>query len=121
TASAATAAGSPTATGRCSATIPVPALPGAQTSAVTAGSAASARHSACSRAPPPTTRTRTGARVPARGQDGRAVPADADRRRPSLGSGLEEVLRLGDGLPQAVEQRYADQRPAEDQPYLHRH
>ena len=83
-ASAATAAGSPTASGRCSATIAVPALPGAQTSAVTAGSAASARHSACSRAPPPTTRTRTGARVPARDTtDGRCQPLPAGAARPS--------------------------------------
>src|SRR5690349_22811885 len=74
--SAATAAGSPAASGRCSATVPVPALPGAQTSEVTAGSAASPRHSACSRAPLPTTRTRTGARVPARRKtDGRRRPA----------------------------------------------
>src|SRR6478735_5711273 len=43
----------------CSATAAVPALPGAHANAVTFGSDASARHNACSRAPEPTTRTRT--------------------------------------------------------------
>ena len=57
-------AGRSASTPRCSATAAVPALPGAQTSAVTAGSAASARHSACSRAPQPMTSTRTGATLP---------------------------------------------------------
>src|SRR5664280_1260231 len=52
-----TAAGAATSSGRVSARVAVPALPGAQTSASTAGSRRSARQSACSRAPEPTTRT----------------------------------------------------------------
>ena len=50
----------------CSATAAVPALPGAQASAVTSGSRERDRHRACSRAPDPTTRTFTSRRLPAR-------------------------------------------------------
>jgi hypothetical protein len=59
TASAATATGSATSSGRASASRTVPALPGAQASAVTAGSEERATHRACSRAPEPITSTRT--------------------------------------------------------------
>src|SRR3954451_17912973 len=45
--------------GRVSAAAAMPGLPGAQTSRSTCGSRTSARHSACSRAPPPITSTRT--------------------------------------------------------------
>src|SRR4051812_4112552 len=57
----ATASGSAASTGRGSATARVPALPGAQASALTAGSEDRATHRACSRAPEPITSTRTGA------------------------------------------------------------
>src|SRR4051794_24719164 len=59
TASAAIASGSPTGTASGSATARVPALPGAQASALTAGSEERATHRACSRAPEPITTTRT--------------------------------------------------------------
>src|SRR3954447_14400194 len=58
-ASPATATGSAAATGKGAAITAVPALPGAQASAVTAGSECRATHSARSRAPEPITRTRT--------------------------------------------------------------
>src|SRR3712207_4310158 len=58
-ASAAMATGSATSTAAGSATARVPALPGAQASAVTAGSGDRATHRACSRAPEPITSTRT--------------------------------------------------------------
>src|SRR5687767_15795843 len=65
TASAAIESGSVASTASGSATARVPALPGAQASALTAGSEESATHRACSRAPEPITTTRTGRNYPA--------------------------------------------------------
>ena len=81
TASAATAAGSSGSTPRCSATAAVPALPGAQTSAVTAGSAARARQSACSRAPDPITRLARKRLTPAAGRGRRSSRRGPGRPR----------------------------------------
>ena len=53
------AEGSVRSSGKVSAISAVPALPGAHASATTAGSRRSATHRACSRAPPPTTSTRS--------------------------------------------------------------
>src|SRR3954467_11411427 len=63
-ASPATATGSAAATGNGAAITAVPALPGAQASAVTAGADCRDTHRACSRAPEPITRTRTGLTLP---------------------------------------------------------
>ncbi len=57
-------AGRATSSGWVSTSCAMPALPGAASTAVTEGSAASERTRACSRAPPPTTRTLTASRTP---------------------------------------------------------
>src|SRR4051794_5577373 len=66
-AAAATVSGSATCTLSESAIARVPALPGPQARAVTAGSACRATHRACSRAPEPITSTRTSAKSTAEG------------------------------------------------------
>ncbi len=84
TASAVTCAPSSWSTGWTVATCAIPALPGAQCSSVTAGSWDRERHRACSRAPPPMTRTFTlgkGSRWPVR------AALRSRRKRRSRGSG----------------------------------
>ncbi len=84
-ASAATALPSRASTWCSSATSAIPALPGAQCSAVTSGSRERERHRACSRAPPPITRTFTG--VSLAGRFGRWAPG-----------GFGPVDRCGSGV-----------------------
>ena len=55
-----TESGSPTSASSASASARIPALPGTHSSSGRCGERASARISACSRPPPPTTRTRMG-------------------------------------------------------------
>src|SRR5829696_6071728 len=107
----ATASGSAASTASCSATARVPALPGAQASALTAGSEERATHRACSRAPEPITSTRTEAE--SRGRSPQSVGLLPDRavegaqpsllRRPRAGVHAEQLaVRLGLQLPPRV-------------------
>src|SRR3954469_1618317 len=90
-ASAAIATGSATSTAAGSATARVPALPGAQASASTAGSEDRATHRACSRAPEPITSTRTDGESTA-GVVGRV---DGCGRGPRLARGRPRPAGLG--------------------------
>src|SRR4051794_14751501 len=94
-ASPATATASETSTGKGWAIIAVPALPGAQASAVTAGSDCRATHRACSRAPEPITRTRTAPNLPRRSA---ARPARASTQFPAEGPQPGMLERAGPGI-----------------------
>src|SRR4051794_34789651 len=100
TARSATARGEPASTARRS-SAGMPALPGATTTEVTAGSAVSARKSACSRAPEPTTRTSTSAHPS--GAPGSAGSARGEELVEALQVDLDRAVALADHLAQAVD------------------
>src|SRR5262245_26285299 len=85
--------------GKTSAMPAMPALPGAASTRVTGGACARRQHSACSRPPPPTTRTSTSpsVRKELQGQTLLARRPDADHRDRHAAQLLEEpdvALRL---------------------------
>ena len=103
---------------RAAAITAVPALPGAQASAVTAGSDCRATHRACSRAPEPITRTRTRPNLPTRRVPGSAAGlGPGGTQLPVEGAHPGVLLGPGPGVgPQLLPVRLGLQLPPGGQP-----